>query len=133
MSQRLLIHLYGLCNHSWCLIIPPTLTCYILDASRQRRNESINEAITITQNLESARDVTNAIRSQFEQKSNGFELTVPDFDLSTHHGISEEGHGVESVHVRIEHTVKLDRRLRTFELENYSRTGRHSRDTQSRS
>ncbi|KAF9467334.1 hypothetical protein BDZ94DRAFT_1249105 [Collybia nuda] len=111
MSQRLLIHLY--------------------DVSRERRNDSINEAITITQNLESARDVARAIRTQFEQKTgNGFELTVPDFDLSTHHEMSESHEG--GVQVRIEHTVKLDRRLRTFELENYSRTGRHSRETQSR-
>ncbi|RDB24820.1 hypothetical protein Hypma_008004 [Hypsizygus marmoreus] len=69
MSQRLLMHLYGV--------------------SRQRRDESIEEAITITQNLDSARIVSRAIRTQFEQKSGPLDLTIPDFDLGTDPGQAE--------------------------------------------
>ncbi|KAF7362110.1 hypothetical protein MVEN_00556800 [Mycena venus] len=64
MSQRLLIHLH--------------------EASVERRNESIGAAVTITQHIASARDVSRAIRSQFESKNGGgFDLTVPDFDLES--------------------------------------------------
>ncbi|KAF5386139.1 hypothetical protein D9615_002347 [Tricholomella constricta] len=84
MSQRLLMHLY--------------------DASRERRNESIEEAITITQHLDSVRQVSRAIRSQFEHKSGRtFDLTVPDFDLGTDPGQSDPPEDLE-VQVRIEHT-----------------------------
>jgi len=114
MSQRLLVHLH--------------------DASRERRNESIEEAITVTQHLDSARQISRAIRSQFERKSSGagaYDLTVPDFELGTDLGQAELSEDLE-VQVRIEHTVKLDRRLRTFELENYSRSERCSQDIHSR-
>jgi len=112
MSQRLLMHLY--------------------DASRERRNENIEEAITVTQHLDSARQISYAIRSQFEPKSGGgFDLTIPDFELGTDTGQAESPDDLE-VQVRIEHTVKLDRRLRTFELENYSRSERYSQDIHSR-
>ncbi|GLB37316.1 putative G protein-coupled glucose receptor regulating Gpa2 [Lyophyllum shimeji] len=98
MSQRLLIHLY--------------------DASRERRNESIEEAITVTQQLDSARAVSRAIRSQFEPKSSGdFDLTVPEFELGTDPGQAELPEELE-VQVRIEHTVKLDRRISTQGVDN---------------
>ncbi|KAL0956219.1 hypothetical protein HGRIS_002375 [Hohenbuehelia grisea] len=102
MSQRLLIHLH--------------------DASIERRNESINAAVTITQNLESAYSVSHAVRTQFEQKSAGFQLTVPDFESSE--GSTELPEHMD-VQVRIERTIKLeDQRPRTYELEDYSRSGR---------
>jgi len=100
MSQRLLIHLH--------------------EASVERRNESIGAAVTITQHMTSARDVSRAIRSQFESKNGmGLELTVPDFDLESGAPGSEED---VDVHVRIERTVKIERVQKTYELENYSRT-----------
>ncbi|KAF8070358.1 hypothetical protein FPV67DRAFT_1668221 [Lyophyllum atratum] len=76
MSQRLLMHLH--------------------DASRERRNESIEEAITVTQHLDSARQISRAIRSQFEPKSGGgFDLTVPDFELGTDPGQAEPPEDLE--------------------------------------
>lgn len=113
MSQRLLLHLHA--------------------ASRERRNESINAAVTITQTIESARQVSRAMRSQFEQKrSDAFDLTVPDFDLET----MESGHGAHEdtgVEVRIERTVRFEKNTKIpYGLENYSRPGTSSgRDTQS--
>lgn len=128
MSQRLLVHLYGSFHQR-------TLNCddltYALDASRERRNDSIDAAVTITQNIDSARDVSRAIRTQFENKSAPFELTVPDFDSETITGCPDMADDV-GVSVRIERTMKLDRRSRAYELENYSRTGRPSREFQSR-
>lgn len=104
MSQRLLIHLHN--------------------ASLQRRNESINQAVTITQTIESQRQISEAMRSQFEPKSDyNFQLTIPDFDLSTLETGPElpEDTGVE---VRIERTFKVDRRRVSYSLENYSRSTR---------
>ncbi|KAG6812542.1 hypothetical protein H0H92_002311 [Tricholoma furcatifolium] len=100
MSQRLLLHLY--------------------DASCKRRDESHGGVITVSRPLESSRQVSYALRTQFEQKSTGtFELSVPDFaDEEDPRDIPDE---IE-VQVRVEHSVKLDRRLGTFELENYSRS-----------
>ncbi|KAJ6593634.1 hypothetical protein B0H19DRAFT_28506 [Mycena capillaripes] len=99
MSQRLLIHLH--------------------DASVERRNESIAAAVTITQHIASVRDVSRAIRSQFESKNGmGFNLTVPDFDLES---VSAPQEDVD-VHVRIERTVRMERTPRVYELENYSRS-----------
>ncbi|KAJ7188547.1 hypothetical protein C8R46DRAFT_1055025 [Mycena filopes] len=93
MSQRLLIHLH--------------------EVSVERRNESLGAAITVTQHFASARDVSRAVRSQFESKNGGFDLTDDDVD----------------VEVRIERTVRVERveRVRGFELENYSRTARSYR------
>lgn len=87
-----------------------------------RRTASLEEAVTITQDIDSARAASRALRSQFEKDTgNTFDLTVPDFDSSI------GGHGSElpshvDVHVRIERTVKVETRPRTFELENYSRS-----------
>ncbi|KAG6866666.1 hypothetical protein C0991_000776 [Blastosporella zonata] len=107
MSQRLLLHLH--------------------DVSRKRRNESIEEAITVMQHLDSAHQISHALRSQFERKSGPtFDLTIPDFELDHDHGDDIE------VQVRVEHTVELDRRLRTYELENYSRSEGYIQDLRSR-
>ncbi|KAG6920063.1 hypothetical protein DXG01_010131 [Tephrocybe rancida] len=106
--------------------------CRPQHASRERRNESIEEALTLTQHLDSARQISRAVRSQFQRKSGRtFDLTVPDFELATGHDLGELPDEVE-VEVRVEHTVKLDRRLRTYELENYSRGERLSKDMHSR-
>lgn len=106
------------------------------EASRERRNDSIQQALTITHTMESSRQVSQAMRSQFDRKPGGaFDLTVPDFDLDT----IEEGRVLDdmdgSVEVRVERTVQVDRRVKTYELENYSRpsTGRSSRPSTSRS
>jgi len=104
MSQRLLIHLY--------------------EVSVERRNESIGAAVTITQQIATARDVSHAIRSQFESKSGRFDLTVPDFDLESAAPLTEED---ASVHVRIERTVRMERMPRVYNLEDYSRNARSSR------
>ncbi|KAJ7874759.1 hypothetical protein B0H14DRAFT_2502004 [Mycena olivaceomarginata] len=104
MSQRLLIHLH-------------------VEASVERRNESIDAAVTITQHLASARDVSRAVRSQFESKNGaGFDLTVPEFDLESLAGSAS--HEDTEVHVRIERTVRMERMPRTYELEDYSRNAR---------
>lgn len=103
------------------------LNC-LTEASRERRNESIDAAITITQHIGTARDVSRAMRSQYERKSNAaFDLTVPDFDLNIIESYPELPDGVD-VEVRIERTVMLERRSRTYELEDYSRNARISRD-----
>ncbi|TFK44487.1 hypothetical protein BDQ12DRAFT_673071 [Crucibulum laeve] len=103
MSQRLLIHLH--------------------DAQRERRIESLDNAITISQNLDSAREISRAFRNQFEQKSGAaVELTRPDSETDTRPQTSE------SVLVRIERTIQLDHRPRTYELEDYTRSGRLNRD-----
>ncbi|KAJ7232765.1 hypothetical protein B0H12DRAFT_1144766 [Mycena haematopus] len=107
MSQRLLIHIH--------------------EASVERRNGSIDAAVTITQRIVSARDVSRAIRSQFESKNGAaFDLTVPDFDVESlpRAGPSCEEDRDTEVHVRIERTVTMERVPRVYELEDYSRTGR---------
>jgi len=102
MSQRLLIHLH--------------------EASLERRNESIGVAVTITQQVTSARNVSRASRSQFEAKNRmGFGLTVPDFDPES---LPSAGPATEEdveVHVRIERTVRMERMPRGYTLEDYSR------------
>jgi len=105
MSQRLLIHLH--------------------EASVERRNESIGAAVTITQHIASARDVSRAIRSQFESKNGGgFDLTVPDFDLESL-ACAEPANAEEAeVHVRIERTVRMEQVPRVYELEDYSRNAK---------
>lgn len=99
MSQRLLIHLH--------------------DASRERRMQTINTEMTITRDIENARDVSHALRSQFRPKSGlSFELTVPDFDMLT----TDEYPETPEVHVRIERTVTTEQGTATgFTLEDYSR------------
>ncbi|KAK0484399.1 hypothetical protein EDD18DRAFT_710510 [Armillaria luteobubalina] len=100
MSQRLLIHLH--------------------DASRERRMQTINTEMTITRDIENARDVSHALRSQFRPKSGlSFELTVPDFDMLT---TTDEYPETPEVHVRIERTVTADQGTASgFTLEDYSR------------
>jgi len=92
---------------------------YPADASRERReDESFDAAITISKNIAGARDVSRAVRSQFEHKS-----TDP-FDLTRQNRDSEEVDaypGDLGVQVRIERTVKLKHYNRTYELEDYSR------------
>ncbi|KAJ6526709.1 hypothetical protein B0H19DRAFT_544512 [Mycena capillaripes] len=106
MSQRLLIHLY--------------------EVSVERRNEAIGAAVTITQQIATARDVSRAIRSQFESKSGrGFDLTVPDFDLESAHYAAPVTEEDAEVHVRIERTVRMERKLRVYNLEDYSRNVRN--------
>lgn len=100
----------------------------LADASLERRNESIDAAVTITQTIDSHRQVSRAIRSQFAHKSSGFELTVPDFDLNTLESGPEDD--LSAVEVRIERTVKVERRPKKYELENYSRNfGNVSRES----
>ncbi|KAL4266568.1 Transmembrane protein [Pleurotus pulmonarius] len=102
MCQRLLLHLHN--------------------ASMDRRMASLEEAVTITQDIDSARAASRALRSQFEKDTrNTFDLTVPDFDSSIGGHESELPSHVD-VQVRIERTVKVETRPRTFELENYSRS-----------
>ncbi|TFK74538.1 hypothetical protein BDN72DRAFT_812325 [Pluteus cervinus] len=97
MSQRLLMHLS--------------------DASRER-DESLGEVMTITQRLDTARDISKAVRTQFEQKSSApVSLTIPDIESVSS---SEE----DVVQVRIERTVKIEGRKRSYKLEDYSRGGR---------
>ncbi|PPQ77209.1 hypothetical protein CVT25_011055 [Psilocybe cyanescens] len=101
MSQRLLIHLY--------------------DASRERREESLEGAeITISKHIGTAREVSRVVRTRFDQKSD-----TP-FDLvrrpTTADSETEEGYPDDvGVQVRIERTVKLNHYSRTYELEDYSR------------
>ncbi|KAJ7768699.1 hypothetical protein DFH07DRAFT_807675 [Mycena maculata] len=104
MSQRLIIHLH--------------------EASVKRRNESMGVAVTITQPFSSARDVSRALRSQFESK-NDFILTVPDFNLDPMQGAPDILHDV-GVQVRIERTVRMEETPRVYELEDYSRNSRTS-------
>ncbi|KAJ7497055.1 hypothetical protein FB451DRAFT_1209893 [Mycena latifolia] len=107
MSQKLLMHLH--------------------DASIERRNESIGAAVTITQHIASARDVSRAIRSQFESKSGlDFNLTVPDFDLDSIRSGPPIAEDVD-VQVRVERTVRMERVPRVYELEDYSRNARSTR------
>ncbi|KAF7375932.1 hypothetical protein MSAN_00007800 [Mycena sanguinolenta] len=121
MSQRLLIHLHGDPPH----VMPSAELTTALEASVDRRNESIDAAVTITQHLASARDVSRALRSQFESKSGaGFDLTVPDFDLEALSRTGDEEDKDAEVHVRIERTVRMERTPRVYELEDYSRTAR---------
>ncbi|KAJ7072551.1 hypothetical protein C8F01DRAFT_1243595 [Mycena amicta] len=110
MSGKLLIHLHG----------------KALYASVERRNESIDGAITVTQQLSSARDVSRAIRSQFESKSGGrLDLTVPDFESSVD-GVHED----VDVQVRVERTVRVEPLAKIYELEDYSR--QHTRSSRQR-
>ncbi|KAJ6602197.1 hypothetical protein B0H10DRAFT_2081250 [Mycena sp. CBHHK59/15] len=107
MSQKLIIHLH--------------------EASLERRNESLGAAVTITQEIASARDVSRALRSQYQSKS-GFrgELTLPDFDSIESQSNPALGEDVE-VQVRIERTVRKERVSRMCELEDYSRAARSNR------
>ncbi|KDR75305.1 hypothetical protein GALMADRAFT_249322 [Galerina marginata CBS 339.88] len=101
MSQRLLIHLY--------------------DASRERREESLDGAeVTITKNIATARDVSRVVRTQFDQKTNTpFDLSRrPHTESGTDEGEYPDDIGVQ---VRIERTVRLNHYTRTYELEDYSR------------
>ncbi|KAJ7668461.1 hypothetical protein DFH06DRAFT_1181774 [Mycena polygramma] len=109
MSQRLLIHLH--------------------DASLERRNESI-AAVTVTHHVGSARDVSRAIRSQFESKSGRFDLTVPDFDVESADPHAHNAQEEVDVHVRIERTVRMERMPRVYELEDYSRSNARSGGSQ---
>ncbi|KAJ7782829.1 hypothetical protein B0H16DRAFT_1494527 [Mycena metata] len=106
MSQRLLIHLH--------------------EASVERRNGSIGSAVTITQHVASTRDVSRAMRSQFESKGMSFSLTVPDFDLESMVGTSvQDSEDVPvDVEVRIERTVRMEPVPLVYELEDYSRPAR---------
>ncbi|KAF4599742.1 hypothetical protein EYR40_006841 [Pleurotus pulmonarius] len=100
----------------------PVVSQRRLDASMDRRMASLEEAVTITQDIDSARAASRALRSQFEKDTrNTFDLTVPDFDSSIGGHESELPSHVD-VQVRIERTVKVETRPRTFELENYSRS-----------
>lgn len=125
MSQKLLLHLYSkIHDYSLKCIFQP-----LSQDARERRNESIDAAITITQNINSARDVSRAIREQFDHKSGGqLELTVPGSESDTVTSIPED----IDVQVTIERTVRLDQRSMGYGLENYSRSGRFARETQSR-
>jgi len=103
MSQRLLIHLN--------------------DAMREHRDRL--ESVIITHDIEAPRDVLHAARTpeELEQKSPGtFNITALDMDEFQTRLQAQQDAGVQ---VRIERTVKLDRQLRTSELENYSHIGGH--------
>lgn len=95
--------------------------------SVERRNQSIGDAVTVTQQIVSARDVSHAIRSQFESKNDmGLELTVPDFDFDSIPCASHIHEDVD-VQVRIERTVRMERLPHVYELEDYSRSARTTR------
>ncbi|KAJ7124979.1 hypothetical protein C8R44DRAFT_781962 [Mycena epipterygia] len=107
MAQKLIIHLH--------------------DMSVERRNQSIGAAVTVTQQIVSARDVSHAIRSQFESKNGmGLELTVPDFNFDSIPCTSPIHEDVD-VQVRIERTVRMERLPHVYELEDYSRNARTTR------
>ncbi|KAJ7078844.1 hypothetical protein B0H15DRAFT_859491 [Mycena belliarum] len=109
MSQKLLIHLH--------------------DASVERRNESVAAAATVTRYITSAREVSRAIRSQFESKNErDHDLTVPDFDVESVRSGRSLPEDVD-VEVRVERTVRIERERdrRAYELEDYSRTARSTR------
>lgn len=90
--------------------------------SVERRNKSIGAAVTITQQIATAREVSHVIRSQFESKNGrGIDLTVPDFDLESVHYAAPLTEEDAEVHVRIERTVRLERMPRKYNLEDYSR------------
>ncbi|KAF7321458.1 hypothetical protein MKEN_00666300 [Mycena kentingensis (nom. inval.)] len=99
MSQKLVIHLH--------------------EASINRGDESANTIATVlTQQLTSPRDVSRAMRSQFESKSDGgANLTVPDLESMTADKTEEE----VDVQVRVERTVRTEPFGRVYELEDYSR------------
>jgi hypothetical protein len=111
------------------LSIQPARTLRAVDATRERDYESTEKGVTITANLSSARDISHAVRTQFETKDSGstFDLTFPRRG-PVESGIPEEGEDPNSsIQVRIERTVKLDRALRTYELEDYSMSSRQRR------
>ncbi|KAJ7594677.1 hypothetical protein C8J56DRAFT_927361 [Mycena floridula] len=103
MSERLLIHLHT--------------------ASRERRNEMISQAVTISQSLETAREVSKAMRQQFESmpKMRALQLSVPDFDLETMTSDDSELPEETNVSVRIERTFEIQQPSSRYELEDYSR------------
>lgn len=97
----------------------------ITEASRERRNVSIDTSITVTRDLEQARHIQHALRSQFESKpAISVELTVPDFDMSSY----EDGPDEPQVHVRIEKTVSFEgpNASGVRELEDYTRKSQRS-------
>ncbi|KAF9564767.1 hypothetical protein CPC08DRAFT_229301 [Agrocybe pediades] len=109
MSQRLLIHLY--------------------DASRERREESLEGAeVTITKNIGTAREVSRVVRAQLDRKNTGsspFELARRPRSSSVTEESYYHGEGEEpAVSVRIEKTMKMQTFSRTYELEDYSRRSR---------
>ncbi|KAJ2931304.1 hypothetical protein H1R20_g5841, partial [Candolleomyces eurysporus] len=72
MSQRLLIHLY--------------------DASRERNEGSYIEAVTISQNVNTARDVSRVVRARFDRKQSiPFDPSRPAFEVEptnpNHHNV----------------------------------------------
>jgi len=123
------------CSLGYCLtwIMSQRLLMHLHNASRERRNESINQAVTITQSIESARQISKAMRAQFEPKTGlAIQLTVPDFDLDTMDSDGELPDDV-GVEVRIERTFELHHRSGRYELEDYSRSARSLDTTHSRS
>ncbi|TFK25561.1 hypothetical protein FA15DRAFT_668453 [Coprinopsis marcescibilis] len=108
MSQRLLIHLY--------------------DASRERQAGSYDEAVTISQNVGTAREVSRVIRTHLDSK-HGLPLDFSraayeiDPNLQNRQVTFPDDVGVQ---VRVERTVRRDRRaLDRYELEDYSRRSRN--------
>ncbi|KAF7315257.1 Zn(2)-C6 fungal-type domain-containing protein [Mycena indigotica] len=100
-------------------IMSSKLIIHLHEASLKGRNES-GDAVTVTRQLTSARDVSRAIRSQFESKNGDF--TIPDMESSA--GDLQEDVDVQ---VRVEKTVKTESVARAYELEDYSRMARSSR------
>ncbi|KAF5325757.1 hypothetical protein D9611_000076 [Ephemerocybe angulata] len=109
MSQRLLVHLY--------------------DASRERQEGSYAEAVTLSQNIGTARDVSRVVRAQFDRKHGvPFDYSRPTFEVepsnpATQQVVFPEDVGVQ---VRVERTVRRNRHNRGYELEDY--TSRRSRN-----
>lgn len=109
MSQRLLVHLY--------------------DASRERQEGSYAEAVTLSQNIGTARDVSRVVRAQFDRKHGvPFDYSRPTFEVepsnpATQQVVFPEDVGVQ---VRVERTVRRNRYNRGYELEDY--TSRRSRN-----
>lgn len=105
MSQRLLVHLY--------------------DASRARDAGTYAEAITISQDVGTHRDVSRAIRAHLDNK-HGLELDRNratfqrgPVDPNLHQVVFPEDVQV-AVQVRVERTVRRNRYGRGYELEDYS-------------
>ncbi|KAH6914222.1 hypothetical protein BKA70DRAFT_1260775 [Coprinopsis sp. MPI-PUGE-AT-0042] len=107
MSQRLLIHLY--------------------DASREREDEgSYNEAVTISQHIGSARDVSRVIREHLDNKRGvpvDFTRSAGGVNTTT----SQHRVTFPDVEVHVERTVKnhRGRGYAGYELEDYSRRSRN--------
>lgn len=86
----------------------------------------MESSITVTRDIEDARHIQHALRSQFESKpAISTQLTVPDFDSASYYAGGPEE---PEVHVRIEKTITFESSSASAvrELEDYSRRSQRS-------